>query len=55
MMRMASFIRAMRSPYAGKSYPSGDSLIASPVPTPRRKRPPDRRPTVAAAWAISAG
>ena len=54
MMRMASCIRAMRSPYPG-SRTREDSLIASPVPTPRRKRPPDRRATVAAAWAISAG
>ena len=55
MRAIASVIRAARSLYPGNSKPSGRSLMPSPVPTPRAKRPADRRSTVAAACATSPG
>jgi hypothetical protein len=55
MISSASSMRAICSPAEGQSIPQGDSLSASPEPTPRNARPGQSSSTVATNWATVAG
>ena len=55
MIATASASIDRRSSVLGQRSPRMCSLRASPVPTPRRNRPPVRSEDVAAAWAMIAG
>jgi hypothetical protein len=55
MTSIASNIIAERTPISGQCPPRMCSLSASPAPRPSQKRPGNMAPSVAAAWAITAG
>ena len=55
MTSIASNIMALRIPTSGHSPPMTCSLSASPAPSPSQKRPGYIAPSVAAAWAMTAG
>ena len=55
MTSIASNIIALRMPISGHSPPRMCSLRASPAPSPSQKRPGNIAPSVAAAWAMTAG
>ena len=55
MISMASNIIAERIPISGHWPPTMCSLNASPAPRPSQKRPGNMAPSVAAAWATTAG
>jgi hypothetical protein len=55
MTSMASNIMLLRIPTSGHSPPMTCSFSASPAPRPSHTRPGYMAPSVAAAWAITAG
>lgn len=55
MTEMASSSISMRTCAEGQGPPRMCSLSASPVPTPKRKRPSSCTALVATAWARTAG
>ena len=55
MTSIASNIIALRTLASGHSPPITCSLSASPAPSPSQNRPGNMAPSVAAAWAITAG
>ncbi len=55
MISIDSNIMALREPTSGQLPPITCSLSASPAPSPRQNRPGYIAPSVAAAWAITAG
>ena len=55
MTSTASSSISSRTSASGQCSPRMCSLSASPLPTPREKRPSCSTPLVAAAWAMTAG
>ena len=55
MISIASNIIALRTPTSGQAPPITCSLSASPAPSPSQNRFGNMAPSVAAAWAMTAG